>query len=246
MSKIDNSEGPNKFKRDNNGLLVSQQYIFKEDGSIDWRSMISDDHLYPNRDWFETRNKPVPKSVEGLEDNQLLIKLSGIREVSLLRGFDNVSYEIHESSEERAVVSCTISFIENYESPKTSFTSVANATLNNTDNFARKFLESIAENRSFIRCVRAYLNIPIVGADEIDKSDKSEKQEVIVSASFSPQKTLQKKAQQNGIEDFSEFKTFLRQLWKEGKFKEETAKDWNDYSDIPAKYSKILIGIISE
>ena len=47
---------------------------------------------------------------------------------------------------------------------------MANATLNNTSSFATKFLEAIACNRAFIRCVRNFLNVHIVGDDEIDKS----------------------------------------------------------------------------
>ena len=66
-----NEKGPKKFKRDEYGLLESQEHLFKEDGSVDWRGMVSDDHLYPNKDWFESRQKQIPKSVEGLEDYQL-------------------------------------------------------------------------------------------------------------------------------------------------------------------------------
>ena len=51
-----------------------------------------------------------------------------------------------------------------------TYTDVGNATLANTDAFCAKFLETIACNRAFVRCVRNYLNIHIVGADEIDKS----------------------------------------------------------------------------
>ena len=50
------------------------------------------------------------------------------------------------------------------------YTDVANASSRNTDAFCSKFLETIACNRAFVRSVRNYLNVHIVGADEIDKS----------------------------------------------------------------------------
>ena len=66
---------------------------------------------------------------------------------------------------------CRIAWLPNYESLcGLEYEDVANATLDNTDSFGAKFLETIACNRAFVRCVRNYLNIHIVGADEIDKS----------------------------------------------------------------------------
>jgi len=38
----------NKFKRDVNGLLEGIDYIFNQDNTINWRSMINKEHLVPN------------------------------------------------------------------------------------------------------------------------------------------------------------------------------------------------------
>lgn len=239
--------GPDKFKRDSNGLLETQEYSFKENGSVDWRAMVSDEHLYPNKDWFLSKGKEVPNSVEGLKDYQLLIKLSGIREIALVRGFNRVEFDVLESSKERAVVSCSINFIENYESPETKFSSIANATTENTDSFAQKFLESIAENRAYVRCVRAFLNIPIVGADEIDKSDnKANNEESVNSASFSPQSSLQNQASKRGMAAFDDFKEFLRSAWSSGDFKSEAAKDWKSFQDVPSKDCRTLMSLLNK
>ena len=70
MSK-NNIYGPDLYKRNQHGLLENSSYVFNEDGSVDWRSMIKDEYLYPNKDWFEYRKKPDPESIEGLKDNQL-------------------------------------------------------------------------------------------------------------------------------------------------------------------------------
>ena len=52
------------------------------------------EHLFPNKSWFDLRKKDMPRSVVGLGDHQLLIKLSGIKELAKLRGFLDVSYDI--------------------------------------------------------------------------------------------------------------------------------------------------------
>ena len=80
-----NIYGPDIYIRNRYGLLENKEYIFNEDGSIDWRSMIKPEFLYPNKGWFDIRNKTVPTSVDGLEDKQLLIMLGGIKELAKLR-----------------------------------------------------------------------------------------------------------------------------------------------------------------
>ena len=162
--KIDNSLGPSSYKRDENGLLENIQYEFNEDGSVDWRSMIKEEHLFPNKSWFELRKKDTQRSIEGLKDHQLLIKLSGIKELARLRGFTAVHFYTEKCEKDHVAVTCTIDFIENYETGKSvSFQDMANATSENTSSFATKFLETIACNRAFVRCVRNFLNVHIVG-----------------------------------------------------------------------------------
>ena len=86
-----NLEGPQKYRRDQHGLLANVDYVFNEDGSVNWRAMIKDEQLFPNRSWFDSRKKDLPNSIEGLKDHQLLIKLGGIKELARLRGFSSVS-----------------------------------------------------------------------------------------------------------------------------------------------------------
>jgi len=242
---------PEKFKRNEHGLLESVDYVFNEDGSVNWRAMIKLEHLYPNKDWFEYRKMPVPDSVDGLDDNQLLIKLSGIKELARLRGLHNVTYDITESSDTRVVVQCLISWISNYESNGTqTFSSIANATTNNTNGFAAKFLECIAENRAFVRCVRNFLNIHIVGGDEIDSSKNKapiDTTNISKTTDISPQGILSKNLQDKvGVSSFEGFKDWLRALYKEGQYDGDTdqVKTWNSFKDIPAKECRKLLKLI--
>tara|TARA_E500000318_G_C3569014_1_gene216954 strand:+ start:2954 stop:3682 length:729 start_codon:yes stop_codon:yes gene_type:complete len=238
---------PEKYKRNEYGLLDSVEYVFNEDGSVNWRAMIKPEHLYPNKDYFEYRKMPVPESIEGLDDNQLLIKLSGIKELAKLRGFHNVTYDVSESSDTRVVVQCMINWIENYEGNSAqAFASIANATTNNTNGFAAKFLECIAENRAFVRCVRNFLGIHIVGADEIDSSKNKSPIEIPTNSStakdISPQGILKEKA---GV-DFNSFKQSLREWYKEGSYTNdpEVIKSWNNYKDIPAKECRKMLNFL--
>jgi hypothetical protein len=245
-STIDNSAGPSSYTRDDFGLLKNIQYTFNEDGSVNWRSMIKDEHLFPNKSWFELRKKDVPRSIEGLKDHQLLIKLSGIKELARLRGFDSVSFETEKCQPDHVAVKCCIVFIGNYETPeRVIYEDMANATLNNTSSFAQKFLETIACNRAFVRCVRNFLNVHIVGDDEIDKSDNKASQPQ--SNDLSPLGFLKKElSESHSIQSYQEFLPLLREMHKSQKVKISTdvIKTWNDFADISAKDCRLLLATL--
>lgn len=250
MSKknaIDNSFGPSQYIRDDNGLLTNVQYHFNEDGSVDWRKMITNDHLYVNKDRFP--NGDVPESVEGLDDSKLIIKLSGIKELAKLRGVKNVSYNVGGGFG-NPVVTCKITFIKNYETQfeEISFEDVASASVENTDSFGQKFLESIATNRAFVRCVRNFLNIHIVGHDELARGDgkAAPKAEQDIRYGLSPSDTLLNSLSQINVNDFSEFQELLRKLWKEEVYKNPEVKNWKDFDDIPPKECRKIISIIKK
>lgn len=246
--KIDNSSGPSSFIRDENGLLSNTQYTFSEDGSVDWRSMIKDEHLFPNRSWFDLRKKDCPKSINGLSDHQLLIKLSGIKELARLRGFKCITYDFVKCDIDHVAVTCSMEFIGNYETggEPITFQDSANATIDNTNSFAKKFLETIACNRAFVRCVRNFLNVHIVGDDEIDKSD-TKKQTQSSANDLSPSGFLKKELKDShGISEYKDFLPLLRELHKNKKISISTdvIKDWKDFDDISPKYCRILISVI--
>jgi len=244
--EIDNSSGPSSFSRDENGLLKNIQYEFNEDGSVNWRAMIKDEYLFPNKSWFDLRKKDCPRSIDGLADHQLLIKLGGIKELARLRGFKNIEYNFVKCEIDHVAVVCSVNFIGNYEtgSQEISFQDSANATIDNTNSFAKKFLETIACNRAFVRCVRNFLNVHIVGDDEIDKSDQTPQKQ---TSDLSPLSFLKKELSDNhGVSDYSEFLPLLREMHKSKKITIPTdiIKEWKDFSDISAKDCRILLGVL--
>jgi hypothetical protein len=244
----DNSFGPATYSRDENGLLKNVQYVFNEDGSINWRSMIGDGHLFPNRDWFKNRNQAMPSTVEGLKDHQLLIKLSGIKELARLRGFKDISYFTEKCEEDHVAVSCTISFIPNYETggELVRFQDMANATVNNTSDFGQIFLETIACNRAFVRCVRNFLNVHIVGDDEINKNNGKSRAAVETAPSLSPDSILASNAANKlNCHTFEDFKQVLRDWWKEDKYKNKDASTWANWGDVPAPEARVLLKLVN-
>jgi hypothetical protein len=240
-------EGPGKFIRNEFGLLDNVDYEFSEDGSVNWRAMIKDENLFPNKSWFSLRKKDLPRSIIGLKDYQLLIKLSGIKELAKLRGFTDVYYDVEKCEEGHVAVKCSITFSPNYETGNLPvvFSDMANATLNNTSSFATKFLETIACNRAFVRCVRNFLNVHIVGDDEIDKSNQTASSNSS-AGSLTPSSMIESLAGDKlNCSSFEEFKVILRDWWKTGKYKNDSVKDWNDYSDIPPTESRVLMKVMN-
>jgi hypothetical protein len=243
---INNSSGPSTFGRDKNGLLKTIQYSFLPDGSVDWRAMIKDEHLFPNRSWFESRKKNLPRTAEGLADYQLLIKLGGIKELARLRGFTDLSYDVVKCDPSHVAVICRMNFLPNYETDNSpiSFQDMANASIDNTSSFATKFLETIACNRSFVRCVRNFLNVHIVGDDEIDKSEK--KIEVSNANPLSPVSILEAAASEKlGCSTFKDFREELRKFWQNNEYRNESVKSWNKWDDIPPAEIRKLLSVIN-
>jgi hypothetical protein len=157
---------PNSIiKRNSYGLLESSNinYIFNEDNTINWRAMVNPQYLVPNR------QKTQEIDVSKLEDKDLLILLGGIKELAQIRGYTDVTYKVVAASENYFATSCRITWIPNYETEErvVTFEALADASSNNTKNFARFFLAAIAENRAFVRCVRNFLKINIVSQEEL-------------------------------------------------------------------------------
>ena len=164
-------------KRDQDGLIEGMDYVFNEGCQIDWRKMVKQEFLVANRD------RTCESDVTKLEDNQLLILLGGIKELAQIRGYTNVQYNVQTPSSDYVVATCSITWIPNFETEgrEVTFSAIGDASPENTKSFARFFLGPIAENRAFVRYVRNFLKINIVGQDEMGESK-------MVSSSSGPKK----------------------------------------------------------
>lgn len=219
-----------KLSRNHYGLLENVEYHFNEDGSVNWRKMIPKEFLTINKDRFPADTDFSSLDVDQLHDSKLLILLGGIKHLAFLRGFTKVEYDVHHADMDYVAVSCRICWIHNYETSNNPvcFTGMAEAHQNNTKSFAKDFLLAIAENRAFVRAVRNFLRINIVGQDELgDSSKKSESGAPSEAAEVpSPRAILSKLMQKNNIA-FDELKNTLTKENVKG------AEGWKSIDDLP-------------
>lgn len=241
----------NPFSRDSRGLLTSVEYKYKNDGSVDWRAMIRPEHLVIQKDKKDKVEQQYGKKVEELdlstiEDKYILLLLSGIKEILRIRGFKHVQQHVDFVNHEKAVVTCSIQFTGNYETnyQDVIFSDVASATIQNTSGFGQHFLESIAANRAFVRAVRNFLGINIVGQDEIaggkavPEEDNSIAGETISAHNILQQKMDGKKITFEQVRDncAKNYKTKLS----------SNPEEWIKIQDIPQNDVFFILGKLSE
>lgn len=232
-----------KFKRDANGLLECIDYTFNQDNTINWRAMINKEYLVPNRDSFKNQKDINLKEIDisTLADNQLLILLAGIKELAQIRGYTNVNYEVIQAQPDYVAVKCTINWISNYETnmQEVSFSALADAHLDNTKDFAKNFLMAIAENRAFIRAVRSFLKINIVGNDEMGKTTHVDAEVEPNTSITQPVALLEKTMEEYNI-SFDQIKERAIQKQMEG------SNDWKSIKDISPLYMFTIISGIKK
>ena len=209
-----------ELKRDDNGLLSDINYIFNEDGLVDWRKMVKTEYLVANR------QRAKGSDVSELDDKDLLILLGGIKELAQIRGYKSLEYDVKSPSPDYVVATCKITWIPNFETEgnEVTFSAIGDASPHNTQSFAKFFLGPIAENRAFVRCVRNFLKINIVGQDEMGNvkvMDESEPENP-----SDPRYLLQRVMKEKGVS----FEQVKKKLVKEGF---ENAEHLNAVEDIP-------------
>lgn len=162
---------PKIFERNEFGLICdgSVNYVYEESGLINWKKMIKPEFLVPHKTLLEKIGKQVPETIEKLSDKELLILLGGLKDLAAIRGFSTCTYDVTAPCPEYVVAVCQIQWLPNYETEgrKVIFSSIGDASLNNTKGFGQMYLGAIAENRAFVRCVRNFLRINIVSQEEI-------------------------------------------------------------------------------
>jgi hypothetical protein len=165
-------KAPIDLSFDDRGLRKSVKYVYGEDGFVNWLEMVDKSELVPFKSVFERRKEPVPKTAEGLPFEDCLILLGGFKKLARLRGFSSVRFNTVSSTMEYIDIECVINWLPNFETGgiPVEFAAKADATITNCDNFAKYYLSAMAENRAFVRAVRNFLNIPILGKDEIGKT----------------------------------------------------------------------------
>lgn len=224
---------PKTIKRNEHGLLEGIKYSYQDDGLIDWRRMVKNEHIVSNRD--NTSETDVTK----LKDKDLIILLAGLKDVAQMRGIKSVKYDIVTASPEYVCMKCGITWVGNYETEGEDvyFEGTADAGLNNTEGFGQIYLAAIAENRAFCRAVRNFLKINIVAKEEIapNKGKQASTTKVTTpSAMFSSQSSVSMSPDSFLLTILKENNITFEQV--RSKLIEENntdAKKWSSVKDIP-------------
>lgn len=252
------------FERDEHGLVKGLEYKYTSDGRIDWYAMLKSEHLYVMKNKEEAVEKQYGKPVSQLDltkvdKKYICILLTGLRYLSLLRGYeavspkiDNVFYDTRYEAVASCTVTCKIEWIGNFETgmKSVSYGGTAGATLSNTDPFVKKYIETIAENRAFCRAVRGFLNISVVSKDEIGPDGNL--MMVVTQESSGTEKAPSNNAVsmlQKRLDDEKwSFDVFKRAIIKnhKDKFKNSTVdpEKWESIKDIPPRDIFLILGVI--
>ena len=172
-------------KRLENGLIDGVEYVYLENGRINWLKMIPEEYLYINQDpkriarIEKQLSKPISEVQKNeVRDTDLVITLQGLRYLLDLRGYKQSKIKLDYASPEYAAASCEIAFLPNLEENfEQVFTACACAHKNNTKSFYQGYLVEAASNRALCRAVRQFLKINIVSNEELGAEKDSAPEE---------------------------------------------------------------------
>ena len=142
------------------------------DLSEQWRDIIDKKYLYVNRQYFIDRNQDVPRMSKKLKDEEILIKLGGIRQLLNHVGYSSVKFEIHDAQKDHVAATCVITFLP--EGKEVTYSGVASVHEGNADFFSQSYAAAVCSNRAFVRCVRNFLNINVVCDEELNPEEREE------------------------------------------------------------------------
>jgi len=207
-----------KHLEDNPEFLVLNKQMAKSYGKID----------------SEKISKKKEKEVlDSVDEKFKIILLQFFKDILHKEGFESIDYEpLGPSHESYTGLCCKIKWTNGKVT-----SGIGDAHYCNTNSFAKYYLGPIAENRSFVRAVKAYFNISMLGADEIGEIPKENDTSALsIGAPTGPIFTLRKTSkEQLGITSFDEFKQFLRDRVKshpkEAWIKPSEYDDWAEYGD---------------
>lgn len=210
---------------------------------IDWKLKIPTEHITLNREFWSKKNVNIYSlSEEEREDLKkrspeqgLLIKLSGFREVARARGIEKIDSELVYFSPKHVAVKCTILFQPSNENPLgLSVSAIANASTENTNGDFSKFLETIAENRAFLRAVKNALNIYILGQDELPV----EVNEIVIDQEATPSLHNMYKEM---LSDMGYTFTHVKNTLMKKQDEYPGCENWEKIEDIPQSVILVLI-----
>ncbi len=189
-----NESTPTVYQRDSRGLVSGYEYVYEDNGLINWKAMIPSKYLGIKKDKIDDVVRKYCKDgvtldsldLSKVEDYFLYIKKGGMTFLARLRGYSSLIQTVPYVSDTKAVAVCTMTFVPNFETDMQPLvcSDMANGSLYNVPSGFESYIETFAANRSFSRCVRLALGINVVTEEELGANGR--KQELPSAPSKNP------------------------------------------------------------
>ncbi len=218
------------------GLLKNVEYVYNEDDSINWLKMIPKEYFVINK---QATNET---DIEKVEDKNKLILLAGFKHLAFLRGYVDEDTTFISTSPEYVSAKTKIVWAGNFETKgrEVGRSGAADAHSGNVSGkkagngfVATNFLMTIAENRSFVRAVKNFLRISVLGQDELGMNDEVTQTSPQAEPTSAAYKILQKVLDENNI-SFENFKNGMTKHVADGRIKSLDVQIWDTINDIPS------------
>ncbi len=236
-----------KKVRDVNGLIVGKDYVYDDFGFVDWKAMIDSQHVFLRDEFLlekgikieDLSDEEIEEKKGEASDEELLIKLAGFKDLARLRGYTKTHYKFTEH-QGAVTVESFIEWTPNFETGMlpVSTSAIASANKDNTQGKFSSYLAAIAENRAFVRNVKNFLGIHVIGESELkDRAGYDVEAEHVStgeSTGVGPQAALQKVMEVKSI-SFDKLKERLAELEWEG------IDEWEGIEDIPPEEAVAIL-----
>ena len=226
----------NRHKRNTHGLFDDVSYVYNPDGSVNWLAMIPKEYFVINKQATTETN------IDNVDDKNKLILLAGFKYLASLRGYISEHTDVVVASPDYVAMSTNIRWMPNFETNGYAIdrSGKADAHPGNVSTkkapngfVATNFLMTIAENRSFVRAVKNFLKISVLGQDEVSLSeDNPSATTPEPEQNNEARKILQKLLSDNEV-PFDRFKNAITHYVSKGQLKGLASETWEVIDDIP-------------
>lgn len=214
---------------------------------IKWRELVDETFLYINENYYVRKEKSVPENVSSAEDDGVIIRLAGLRDLARRHGFKSTRYETLHFDNDNCVMRCRITWeptsYNGYREVATE--GIASANRENMFGIAFKFKEANASNRAFARAVREYFCISSACEEELDKPSLLKEVDA-APTDIKPKNLRSNKVLEKTVSTFLDIDTFLefREKYVKPNLElfclDDTFFSYEKYEDIPSDLCKKL------
>lgn len=242
---------PQILLREENGLLRNLEYKYDKYGMIAWKEMLNPEFVVLNRmkfakdgiDTYSLSKDETEKIKAEATDDKLLVTLAGFRELARIRGYKSVLPAVSVRPDGGVISECTITWIKNFE---TNFEEVitrgiASASTETVAPTYQPFLEAIASNRAFVRCVREFLGIFTICEEEILIEDVK----VAAAKPGSPLHLLQKTCSTYNLK-IEDLKQIFREQVENNSEETGWLDSWISFESLPTSVIATLVPKINK